>query len=1613
MTSPEVTHEQVTQFLRQKPGDTFDVSFLHRIVTSRSIGVANLSLQLFCVAIGAALSAAKKAATAADLAALFFGLSLVLELKVRQKPAAKLAPSLLFCAVFENNASLLNDNDLVKALEKCHSLLDRNKNLRETLQENAKVASAACRALVEQRISNIQLLNLVANILKTTSDQLKNTTNQKKAFQLFLDTLLAPLLELRHFLRSTDHVCVDLANNMIESSLFHKDHMRDFVTVLETIVASKSNTASLEDSCATVLKNLTAGKQLKEKTSYPKLLFDRLLEILKDGPKEYLVCAFPYLLSAFIDSRKRNVKSQDSNLAFSADFACFTTLFSILIHVSAPSSLHPAAAPKGFIDSVSKLMTLDSEWSTSSGGAGVVGRLIHVLVLQDVYKATQDRVSQSQLRLFKDLNSAFVRVLRDLEGRLHGGVFDAMASLMQIEHSIVMESMEELWGFLVLPKPESRASALSFTILLMQTLTKSRELETFLTQCLNALSELSQNELSDSILLDDAFLKAFAICVSKTLPAQLPPLLTMLVHQFLEPEQDAPPHKRAASAVTTSPSTTLHVPTSIDILTNLLALLIQYGTPKVAAAPALQKAFGEVVDTLFDRVVVPLVSPTAVKQGLKRSHDDEDDLQRGVFVKHGLVLLYALMQSSEEFWKRRVSTEFVVSIQQHQDADAQIRLLKMRVALFHAECVAGNSVDPRREALACELVEGALAGVEGVLVKCGEGGGGVWDGSLERVGEENLGVAVWACLLDHLVPICHLATPKQIENITETLIETIKSDERVASRVLNEGQYDLRLLSASLFQSSQFYELRAIRDIFLPKLIANLVSELETNLSNHDTTSRSIMTLLSTPLHPSLAVSVTQTLTSLPTAPPSTLTLPTQTFTRVRELVSILNTFPTVCFLHQERDAVVCVLVLVECLVARAEIAGQQEKEGGKMRFAAVCRKLEARFMESRDDTLVTLYSPKVLEWFLDSLSTYELAASSSSGDASTKPPFLAVLQRETGFIQELTLTKLMQRFSGSLPKGSITTPLVYLTATVSNLQHHHSKAESATWLDRCLPFLRALAHSLPASTKKQTDSAQEDAMEVEDGKHVQMGKVMDLAQGLVKEAEAVVVRVLEGVQAGGGVVGEWGVCGSAGRVLEQVVLLKEGYGVLEGSKTLEQLYEFSNAFLGTLSEWVHKEGAAASPHVIELGAMFLSIRLHQLEGQAEGVEEAGLANLVNLCWALETAAWRKNPTAISAIHAALSVYAFKSAASTGPILGLLNSSLELVESLVPLALGLDNVLSETADLPAALDLLVVIIGGVQKSVKRASIRKILQRVIVVLARIVEGSASIDLTVQSVVLLTRLADDKVLILSSQLTSFHYGANLNSQMLEMKSSDIALVLNACCLLSSPTSPLYLSTLQPTTPPTFLTPDDLFDALCRLLTTLLTHRREPLVDAIPSFVGVLRGLLHCFKQDLGGLRGDSNSSGTHVETFVKSPYPYFSKRRLSHPVQAAESISRILEKTGQKSSAAGNTSTASATQQTILQSSASATVRPFMKHAQFLVSEYVSIQSSSSPFPGDVRKALASGVFALLDLCGDFGRKAVLAGLVESRRESGGGGAGGAARMVFKEIVGEWEGQAYKG
>ncbi|KAI8845917.1 Urb2/Npa2 family-domain-containing protein, partial [Chytriomyces cf. hyalinus JEL632] len=1473
---------------------------------------------------------------------------------------------------------------------------------RPSLDAEIILIKDACEALMSQ---TEQFSRLALPVMLHTQLSLVANTNQKKVFQLVNSKLLAPLILLHNkFTMSKDSSTSDVQTvclNMIQHNIFHKEHMSEFVAVLQHLVGNASHENSLEVGCANILKALHGDAKSKAKTSYPKQFFDQLCESIKKSRS--IVVIFPDLLNAFIESRRKHVKVQDANLVFSPDFAFFLVLFTLLLDSAKPSP-NQNSAKVLFSKSIHHLIESEYDvWSIERTQNSITAQLIRVVVDRDVYQATQDQVSTMQLAMFKSLSQEVVGNLVHLDESKRGIVFHILGALVRIDHSIVMDSMDPVWPLLALPGKDSEVSAIDLTTLLFETLTKSRELEIIVTHFLSSAQKLGDSKTS--ILTNDRILETLSKCVSKTLPAQIPALFDVLLREFYPSEMqsgeegiDASAHPSRRRRMDTSfsplPEATVVIPQHTHILTQWLRCLINSGSSRVATSKNLVDAFESRLGILFDHILTHLIHMGSdIENATTKKRNHSSIVSHSEHLPNGLNLLLTIMKSSDAFWKAKISTAFILQLVQqaspfsidHAEYPVE-RLLKVRIALFHAECVASSSMDPRMETRCADLITIVLN--EFVPSVDSEAR---WNGTIRELTTENYGVPVYAALFDHLVPICHLATTEQLEGLVEKIILFLQlrtSDQASDSIMMGD-------LCVSLLQSAQFYELRAIRDIWLPALVSRIISTfLEAIFGFGKGDGKATLGLLNelkaeSKSMRSFSTRIAEHLAESDKNKVSTIQMDSRAMTAAIHLVSILNLFPTCYFTNSERDYLVGVLFVLDRVFSKVDGADDVQV----LRGCAVCRRLAARFMESREDTLLTLYSCHILNYYLTSLMDFENVCLRENKGVAMQ--YQEIIRKETFFIQDISFRKLFQKMGATLQKGSLNTPEDFITATVSFLSN---AKRDENWYGLVKHYLQSVAQYLvsiksdstevqildptmmevdgaienlsPAPTKPSTSGGAKKTKN-----HTE--SVIRLSSNLLQTVQEFVLQELNAL-AGGAIVTEEKIRMMA--VFEQLVLFGEVAGKIEGVRSYEELIDVAQAAMKTVSSG----SEAATPSAVRLASYFCTIQFHLRESDATIDSEIVESMAISATLAIKNA-WGRDANSVISIHESIIKFCQKSI-SPKAVQEFVSVAVSTVELLMPTSLGSDAHESDECDFMAAFDFLSVLVTGSQKSGKRSGIRKNLHRMFAHVTRVIDGSEDVNLVMACVTMLTRLCEDR--------------------NLEMQRSDISLILNALSLLSSKHNALSNQKTR-----TILDANDLFEAVCRLIISILSHRRDALIDSIPALVGLLRGLLHCFKQDLGGIRA-TEGGGDGQNTFIQTPYPFFAHGRLKNPVAAAESLSRVFEKMNQKAAAnvlgnagkssAGATASGTAAAAAVhLQSSAAATVRPFAKHAGFLVSEYVSIQASMAPVPMSVKAALANGVYALLDLCGDFGRKAVLAGLDALQ------GMSGPAKLVFKETVVEWQ------
>ncbi|KAI8849416.1 Urb2/Npa2 family-domain-containing protein [Chytridium lagenaria] len=176
--------------------------------------------------------------------------------------------------------------------------------------------------------------------------------------------------------------------------------------------------------------------------------------------------------------------------------------------------------------------------------------------------------------------------------------------------------------------------------------------------------------------------------------------------------------------------------------------------------------------------------------------------------------------------------------------------------------------------------------------------------------------------------------------------------------------------------------------------------------------------------------------------------------------------------------------------------------------------------------------------------------------------------------------------------------------------------------------------------------------------------------------------------------------------------------------------------------------------------------------------------------------------------------------------------------------------------------------------------------------------------------------------------------------------------------------------------------IFEILCRLLQSVLTHRRQSIIHLIPGVCSLVSTLMECLAEN--EILDPSLSTSGPLRARL-------SGLDIDKKVSLARTLSRVLQKFSQKQGVHAGEGLSGSTSQ----------MKPFSKHAPFLISKFVSIHASKRQYSSAVYDALLEGLYSVIDICDDFGRESVLANL-----DLPGTGQKG-AKLLYKKLTSSWK------
>ncbi|KAJ3010681.1 rRNA primary transcript metabolism protein [Thoreauomyces humboldtii] len=1186
----------------------------------------------------------------------------------------------------------------------------------------------------------------------------------------------------------------------------------------------------------------------------------------------------------------------------------------------------------------------------------------------DIYRATNDEVSKQQLKVFEDIDAALLTMAPTATGPVQVEIIRGWRALLLLDHTIIADQMSKFWPYVLLSAPEARSEAVLFCCALLRTFTKARQLDTLILSWLQAVRD-QQNEGSvDGAQLlpicTVSCLQEFSQSIRALLPAQVVVLVEsirgILIEHHLPSAQTEPARKKRKMRKAGKQQNGMQGSAELPI--TFLCLIVQHAQVSVGQRAAVDK----IIDELFSAFIEPILAACCA------------GTDAGPATFPALSLHLSLLRYAPSYWTRHSNTIGMISLIEaagSSEEDVKTTYIKNEIALCHLDRVASTTVDPVSTPGCSELAAAVLK----TLLSNAPDFGASWDLRLSALDETNISVASWISVAEHLPAISRLAGIKIMRKIVDVLVSGL---EHVAQAVPTANA-TIGSVVAQLLQSVPFYELGAVQMLLVPALLARAHSLVSTKKA--DATHAEIVSILTefVSAESDAQKKAWNRLGTLFVNPATRQhhAVKSSAIRKCMRFLEICHAFPTSYYHPEERDSLVGIIVLLELVSYRSMLAAKDaDKRELSLRFGLACRTLSHRLMRNREERVLVTCPPAVLIWYLDSLGHYAECQQAAGAGVRGRAGALAGLTFE---MLEFVVRKAWHRFSAPLPRKTGSASAAVFKAIFDYIGSTDLPAERNLQIMAC--FMRPTAAWFEAKSKRMNkDTAHITSPDVEAAEL--------LSGGFLAATEAEVISELNAFAASKKTDGDCALL--AFESFQCILRYHKTRGDAQASSLLELLVKLVSAstlLLGEVSPT--GDGSTDSSSLPLFAATCISALAENLRDITPSVSPAAMKNIAQLIgYILDSG----DIGSAAREKAAFAMRCLVRDASKDQYLDLVAFHLdELEHAPARLASVGSFEREEAADLEGGASLITaldLILAGDNRDVGRSVVRRVLPNVLVKIGQYLQVTSSVTNAIHLLEILARIASDK--------------------FLNLRHSDVALILSSVVAVTSPSSRLAATLPAANRAANVPVPQsvlDLFDGAYKLLLALLRFRKLLIIQGIPSLAVILKDLLLCFRVSariIGfgprtvrstkqtGKVGQANAMYIEAVPLLAQYAPL--------PVASASNLARLLVALGQKAVAtsgpdSASTSSSNGTSSALLATSSSATVKPFTKHAPFLLTTIIDIQASSRPFPTDVKEALMEGIYALLDLCGDHGRETVLAALDPY--------AGG--RPLVKALVADWE------
>ncbi|KAI9006144.1 Urb2/Npa2 family-domain-containing protein [Gaertneriomyces semiglobifer] len=1401
-------------------------------------------------------------------------------------------------------------------------------------------------ATVDIESVNAELNPFTCSCLANLKKLSVQSVNHKKLFGTMVSKLLLPLLHLNDAVTSEEHRlqangCAGVAEHvkiLLMQTIFHTEHLPEFFDMFWQLNTQGSDPAFVK---------------------YTKLLLDCLSTTLCEGtPEDELTVlrSIPYLYELFVNACDNATHDRERGTQ-PPKFAMYQELYNLLQRY-----LQMPDVPNG--DRRHRVLV-------------TIGALLKVLHSNEVYKAANDDASKAQLSHFQMLNRTLLDSATIVSVEQRACLFDSWRMLLLLDYTIIQTHLDELWRWVLVPVKRETPLAASmsvFCIDLLKTFSKSRQLDELMKSLLESLRKMGWDKdlhaKDQLILFSEQCLLTFAECVELLLPAQVIALMTVLKDELLD-------HYIGSSAVTSprKKSKTGHgraenrSPVACgDIPVMLVSLVLQHAY----ISEGQKKVFEGILDDLHENFISPVLSESTLSQ---------EGAARAV-LHPALSLMGSFLKASQAYWMRHFTSDWVETVSTAlSTASANDRILSCllnEVAFSHIDRVASTTIDPGSDSACCRIMEAVLRGIPETTVDSTIS----WNFKIHGVTEANVQVAQWALLADHLQAVDRLADKQQMQRIAEVILQVLEVDPSGS----HDGPYvagTMSSIAAHLLENATFYELSSLRSALVPKLLARLCALVREAVSPVNEWENELCALLdglgSGGTSSDVAREAMLRLLNAEGPPSSIKASPKlSVMERTIRLLQGLNLFPTVYFSNAERDTLLSILFATQYLLchhAPTDPHNYQHVHVSALHIIAIIRKLEERLVLSREDKLFTTAAPAVLEWYIRTAEGWLLLAQRDE----RLEPYAQAIANSTVKIQSLGCKKLYQLVA---VKGSSAAAAECAGALMAFLSKYYQDRSSGLKYQLLLQIVRPAALWLDM----QPNKGGEEKSEV--GKRLAFSTVEFLET--VRQDACLALSGVTNIDKGAE---NWW---KSSDFSAAISVAREAYSIIEcllscvstdadvdtSGEMLSFLAEKMTGAVRTLCH-IQEYQKGSLPGLTSLCAEMVSTLTMYHEMMSSELNGSSTRNLLRVFQLLMSTAISRGATSGDTVDKIL-----------GGLLRVIRDATEpdytdlvdfYLEEMDALCIQLSSEVSRRVDqsdasVIALIKAVSVVVSTDNQAVGRRPVKKSMAKFLIKLHRIMHVTTTADGAVEILRLLAHISTDK--------------------FLPLYASDVGLISAAMSSMLVPGSRLSASLPSPgIRKDPKLVPSgvlSLYDGVYRVLHALLRTRKDLLVEIIPGFIGLLKQLVQCFRsaprlETPSRKVPRSNALGSMKMSPELEPSSILAQYG-PLPSGYAENLARLMVALGQKS-----VSSSGGLKVPAVITSSAATVKPFSKHATFLLSNIIQVQISARPFTPEAKAVLAEGIYALLDLCGDHGRESLLAALDPHS----------AGRPLLKALVAEWE------